>query len=156
MTTVGVFAHIRSEEGNVLLVRQAYGDRLWALPGGLMESGEDPAGALLREVMEETGFEIAAGPLIGTYAAPYKDDLVLFFEATIRARRAWRPDGEITDRGFHSPAALPEPMGANARLRIADAAAGCRGILRVLTAPGIVGHTVSGWTPQPSAAMATE
>src|SRR5262249_43660233 len=43
------------EQGRVLLVRHSYGPPLWAIPGGGMDRGEDPAGAAAREVREELG-----------------------------------------------------------------------------------------------------
>lgn len=37
----------------------------WTLPGGGLESGEDPRAAVVREVMEETGLEARVGKLLG-------------------------------------------------------------------------------------------
>ena len=38
--------------------------RLPALPGGKLELREDPAGCVVREIREETGWEVTAGPLL--------------------------------------------------------------------------------------------
>ena len=60
--TVGVKAVIRREDDNILMLQKApgYPDGVgvWDLPGGLIRQDEDPKKALLREVMEETGFGI--------------------------------------------------------------------------------------------------
>lgn len=56
---VGVSAVVRDEEGRLLLgLRSDTGD--WALPSGIVEPGEEPAAAVVREVREETGMEVVA------------------------------------------------------------------------------------------------
>lgn len=56
------------DEGRLLVVRRANepGRGLWSIPGGRVEAGEDDAAALVREMREETGLEIAPGPLVGS------------------------------------------------------------------------------------------
>lgn len=138
MTSIGVFAAVFDGEGRVLCVLQNYGERCWAMPGGRLEAGEDPETALRREVLEESGVVAEPRTLVGLYAAIYRDDLVILFTADMIDRRAWSPDGEIGATGFFPLDALPEPMSANTRLRFADVAAGRTGLVRTLTAPGVV------------------
>ena len=52
--------------GRLLLVRHDNGD-LWAPPGGMIEPGETPAEAVVREAMEEIGVHAVATDLIGVF-----------------------------------------------------------------------------------------
>lgn len=51
-------AWIENGYGEVLMVRQAKGDRRWALPGGKVKRFESLKVALKREIKEETGLRV--------------------------------------------------------------------------------------------------
>lgn len=58
----------RTRAGELILIRQfRWGaDELsWELPGGIIDPGEDPVTAGLRELREETGYSALSGRLIG-------------------------------------------------------------------------------------------
>jgi mutator protein MutT len=63
-------ACIRDDEGRILLLRRSDGDNLWGFPGGAIEPGERAAGAVVREVREETGLKVEPVALIGVYSGP--------------------------------------------------------------------------------------
>jgi 8-oxo-dGTP pyrophosphatase MutT (NUDIX family) len=52
-------AVLRNLAGAVLVVEPVY-KSLWELPGGVVESGESPLAAVVREVREELGIEVDA------------------------------------------------------------------------------------------------
>ena len=55
------------EDGRILLVGNAWnsdGPPIWSLPGGRAEDGEPLPATLVREFREETGLDVAAGPLL--------------------------------------------------------------------------------------------
>lgn len=65
MPAVG--AIIFNDAGEVLLQLRS-DNHLWALPGGAMEPGEEPAESVIREVYEETGLKVEPVRISGVYA----------------------------------------------------------------------------------------
>ena len=55
--TLGAQARIIRDDGRILLVKAAYRWH-WGMPGGLMDAGESPADAVVRETLEETGLAV--------------------------------------------------------------------------------------------------
>jgi 8-oxo-dGTP diphosphatase len=67
-----VGAVIKDEAGRLLLIKRGHEPSagLWSIPGGRIEPGESDAGALIREVLEETGLAVAVGRLLGVVQRP--------------------------------------------------------------------------------------
>ncbi len=63
--TVAVGGIVFDERGRVLLIRRARPPHAgrWSIPGGKVAAGETLGAAVAREVREETGLEVEAGPL---------------------------------------------------------------------------------------------
>jgi ADP-ribose pyrophosphatase YjhB (NUDIX family) len=66
---VGSSAIVVDDEGRILLQRRSDSGN-WALPGGAMDIGETLAQSILREVKEETGFDVHIERIVGVYSDP--------------------------------------------------------------------------------------
>ena len=53
--------------GEELLLVKERADRLWTLPGGWIDVGEAPSQAVVREVLEESGYRTRATKLLAVY-----------------------------------------------------------------------------------------
>jgi 8-oxo-dGTP diphosphatase len=72
---LGVGGIIMNDD-NVLLVRRANPplQGQWSLPGGLVETGETTQEAVVREVLEETGLQIAPVKLVEVFERILRDE----------------------------------------------------------------------------------
>jgi len=127
----GAFAVIFGKERRVLLCHRRDLDA-WNLPGGLVEDGEAPWDAAIREVREEIGVEAKIARLIGLYWKPDQKDLVFAFECRAVSGRPG-PSEEADAVGYFKLDALPPNTLPNHAERIRDALAKRPPILRVQT-----------------------
>lgn len=148
-TELGLSVSALVFRGHEILLMRRSDNGFWSLPGGFVEIGESVSAAALREVLEETGYRVELGRLIGVYSDP-KTQVVdygrkkrarqdgqgddggdrrihvvnLCFEArAVEAGEATTPD-ETLEIGFFDPRALPEPLVPIQRVRIEDGLAG--------------------------------
>src|SRR5882762_9840565 len=66
---VGGSAVVVDRSGRILLQRRSDSGH-WALPGGAMDIGETFAESVIREVKEETGFDVRIERIVGIYSDP--------------------------------------------------------------------------------------
>ncbi|WP_392507517.1 NUDIX hydrolase [Naumannella halotolerans] len=64
-----VVAAVVNPAGQLLVIRKTDNGK-WALPGGGHEVGESIADTVVREVVEETGYDVAPTAIVGTYTNP--------------------------------------------------------------------------------------
>lgn len=94
------------EDGRIVLV-QRRDNGLWALPGGMVDWGEDIPTTVKRELAEETGLELVKiGRLVGVYSAPDRDprlhSICIVVEATVQGTINVKDTLEITTAAaFH-------------------------------------------------------
>ena len=79
----------------------------WSFPAGFVERGEVVEEAAVREVLEETGFEIELGPLVGLISSPGETVVLAVYTGTIVAG-AERTDDDLTELGWFTMDDLPE------------------------------------------------
>ncbi|MEA2999788.1 MAG: hypothetical protein QOK17_1621 [Sphingomonadales bacterium] len=122
LRTRGVKVMVFNRRGELLLIRNSYGNRnLFVLPGGGIGRRETPLAAAAREVREETGLETRALELVGVYVsvAEGKRDSIHLFRG--RADGVPRPDGvEVEEAAFFPLDALPPTTSAATRRRVAE------------------------------------
>ena len=90
MKTVIVTAALTVEEGKLLVTQRkkdsSYG-LLWEFPGGKVEEGEDPRGALRRELKEELDVEVDVGELFDAVFHFYPDYPILLLIYRCRVKK---------------------------------------------------------------------
>jgi len=135
---------VRDDRDRVLLCRLTYKTD-WDLPGGVVEVNESPQDAVAREVEEELGLQIAAGPLLLTDWLPpwsgWDDALCLVFDGGVRdpavLEGAVLQEREIVSAQFCTAAEVRERCADFTARRIESA-------LGTLAGPGGPAYTESG------------
>ncbi len=96
----------------VVLVRRANPPHGWALPGGFIDEGEPAELAAIREVLEETGLEIALDALLGVYSDPARDPRFHTMAVVYTASSDGTPVGgdDALEARCFSLDSLPEPL----------------------------------------------
>ena len=110
---------LRDEVGRLLLVHQAYGDRVWDFVGGGAEAGESTEETAIREAKEEIGLTVTPRGLIGVYFNRPRRILVFIFDGIITSGTLALQADEITEIGWFNPDDLPLMNAWKAR-QIAD------------------------------------
>jgi 8-oxo-dGTP pyrophosphatase MutT (NUDIX family) len=124
----GVTAVIFDDDGRVLLHRRA-DTGAWAPISGILEPGEQPAQAAVREAFEETGVHIDVERIASVTSGEPKTypngDVAQFLDITLRCRaiggHARVNDDESLEVAWFAPDELP-PLSPSARSRLAHAA----------------------------------
>lgn len=76
---------IPTVDGKAVIVQRAHnpGKGLWTFPGGFVNRGEVVSLAAAREAFEETGVEVAVGPLLGVYSFPENPIVLIVYTGEV-------------------------------------------------------------------------
>ncbi len=124
-------AILTDAEGWSLLLWQPRGK--YGLPGGVVEPGETPPQAAVREAREEIGVEIRLGYIVGTYhlSGGGKVDMVnsVYRAHVISGEPHVADENEVLRLEWFARGQLPSPILNDARVAIPDFWAGRRGVV---------------------------
>lgn len=98
-------------DGRIVLIRRRDNGR-WALPGGIVDWGEDIPNTVRRELMEETGLELVKiRRLVGVYSAPDRDprihSICIVVEAEVQGTMQVQDTLEVMEIEAFPPNSLP-------------------------------------------------
>jgi 8-oxo-dGTP pyrophosphatase MutT (NUDIX family) len=97
------------QDGKVLLLEN---ERIeWELPGGKLELGEDPAECVVREISEESGWDVTAGPLLDCWQyhiGQGRDVLIVTFGVHVLSTEPPVVSNEHKRAGLFAAAEVPD------------------------------------------------
>lgn len=101
-------------DGRIVFVRRQ-DNGLWALPGGMVDWGEDVPTTVKRELWEETGLDLVKiRRLVGVYSRPERDPRVhsicILVEAEVEGNMQVKDTLEISDVQAFELSSLPENL----------------------------------------------
>lgn len=119
--SMGAVALLR-HDGRVLVLRQLHRTG-WSLPGGLVDRGEEPAEAVVREVQEETGLSVLPGDVMATVVSTRLRHIDMIYVIDCDRRPQVRPASEAVAADWFDLDHIPDPDGPTRRILAAVRAA---------------------------------
>ena len=110
--------------GQIVLIKRRDNGR-WALPGGIVDWGEDVPMAVKRELAEETGLELVQiRRLVGVYSAPDRDprihSICIVVEAEVQGRMKVKDTLEVSEIRAFTPSSLPPQLSHDHDRQLSD------------------------------------
>jgi ADP-ribose pyrophosphatase/8-oxo-dGTP diphosphatase len=97
-------------DGRIVLIRRRDNGQ-WALPGGMVDWGEEISATIKRELLEETGLELVKiRRLVGVYSSPNRDprihSICVVVETEVQGQMGVQDTAEILDVQAFAPSAI--------------------------------------------------
>lgn len=108
-----------NSQGEVLMIRRADNNE-WQIPGGVVEPGEQPTEAAIRETLEETGILVSIGSCTGVYTHTERGIFAFVFSAQ-PIDGSLAPSMESSEVAWMPPSEALEKVSDVFRPRISDA-----------------------------------
>ena len=104
-----VAAVVLNEKGEILLVKRRDAP-IWILPGGGIDPGETPEKAVVREVKEETGIDVAITRHVAEYTPINRLSYLTYLYECKEISGTIKTSEETKQVGFFDLKALPDPF----------------------------------------------
>ena len=124
---------ITDSEDRILFVRQSYGFKFCGFPGGIVDLGETPPMAGIRETLEEVGVEVQLEYQIGAYlltGGGWPDIFASVYKGRIAKGEPKADLTEISNVMWCSLNSLPSPLLHDAQAALEDFVKGKQGVVR--------------------------
>jgi 8-oxo-dGTP diphosphatase len=123
---------IQNNKGEILFLEQTKGR--YGIPGGIVDLGETPVIAAIREALEEASIEVELEYIIGSYLLTgrgWPDIFASVYKARITRGVPTAGDAnEVRSILWRNPNDLPSPLVTDAEAAIQDLLAGKRGVVK--------------------------
>src|SRR5882724_11156083 len=103
---IGVTGVVLNKKNEVLLLKHAYRQTSWSLPGGYLKKGEYPQKGLEREVWEESKLKVKMEKIIKAWYDPASARVDISCMGKFHSGK-FSPSTEINDYGFFAYRDLP-------------------------------------------------
>ena len=124
---------ITDDENRILFIRQSYGMKFYGFPGGIVDIGETPPVAAIRETLEEVQVGVELEYQLGAYlltGGGWPNIFASVYKARITRGTPKADPREISEVAWRRLDNLPTPLLPDTEAALQDFAEGRKGVVR--------------------------